>query len=298
MKNNYLYGFSLVVLSGLIWSFGVPMVRYLEDAENYRLPYLFYRGMTIFMVVFIYVIYREKSNFINSLKRLDGLSYFGGLVLSLTMFGWIYSLTTTTVAITMLMLAVAPVLSAFLGYLILGEGLSRVTKINMIIVAVGVFIMVAGSDDTNTILGAIYGFFVALGFAVFTITLRKDPSIPKLLTPGLAGIFGLLLAAILIILNGETFEMPQINIVISVLHGLVVAVGMILYSLGARYLPSGELVLLSLFEVVAGIIWCWLPILGINEVPGVYTISGGVFILSAIVMQGIASRKQQIIPMP
>lgn len=33
MNNNYLLGFSLVVISGIIWSFGAPLVRLLEDAE-------------------------------------------------------------------------------------------------------------------------------------------------------------------------------------------------------------------------------------------------------------------------
>ena len=82
------------------------------------------------------------------------------------------------------------------------------------------------------------------------------------------------------------------------MHGLVVSAGLILFGLGAKYLPSGELVLLTLFEVIAGIFWAWLPIIGINEVPDTNTIIGGVFIFSAIVIQGLSTRKQNIIPMP
>jgi drug/metabolite transporter (DMT)-like permease len=73
---------------------------------------------------------------------------------------------------------------------------------------------------------------------------------------------------------------------------------LILFGLGAKYLPSGELVLLTLFEVIAGIFWAWLPIIGINEVPDTNTIIGGAFIFSAIVIQGLSTRKQNIIPMP
>jgi RarD protein len=298
MKNNYFFGFVLVVTSGLIWSLGAPMIRFIEDAENYRLPFLFYRGITIFLVVIAYVYIREGRDFLNTLKRIDAWSLFGGLVLALAMFGYIYALTTTSVAITLLMLAVSPVLSAFLGYLILGEGLSRTTLVNMIIVAVGVIVMVWDADKSGTLIGATYGFFVALGFAIYTITLRHNPEIPKLLTPALAGFFGLILALILILLTGESFEMPQINMGLSFMHGLVVSVGLILFGLGAKYLPSGELVLLTLFEVIAGIFWAWLPIIGINEVPDTNTIIGGAFIFSAIVIQGLSTRKQNIIPMP
>ena len=298
MKNNYFFGFVLVVVSGLIWSLGAPMIRFLEDAENYRLPFLFYRGLTIFLVVIAYVYIREGRDFLNTLKRIDVWSLFGGLVLALAMFSYIYALTTTSVAVTLLMLALSPILSAFLGYLILGEGLSRTTLVNMIIVAVGVIVMVWNADKSATLIGATYGFFMALGFAIYTITLRHNPEIPKLLTPALAGFFGLILALILILLTGESFEMPQINVGLSFMHGLVVSAGLILFGLGAKYLPSGELVLLTLFEVIAGIFWAWLPIIGINEVPDTNTIIGGAFIFSAIVIQGLSTRKQNIIPMP
>lgn len=298
MKNNYFFGFVLVVTSGLIWSLGAPMIRFLEDAENYRLPFLFYRGITIFLVVIAYVYIREGRDFLNTLKRIDVWSLFGGLVLALAMFGYIYALTTTSVAVTLLMLALSPILSAFLGYLILGEGLSRTTLVNMIIVAFGVIVMVWDADKSGTLIGATYGFFMALGFAIYTITLRHNPEIPKLLTPALAGFFGLILALILILLTGESFEMPQINVGLSFMHGLVVSAGLILFGLGAKYLPSGELVLLTLFEVIAGIFWAWLPIIGINEVPDINTIIGGAFIFSAIVIQGFSTRKKNIIPMP
>jgi len=298
MQNNYFLGFILVVIGGLVWSLGAPLVRLLEDAEHYRLPFLFYRGIILFLVVIAYVLLREGRNFLNSLKRIDIWSVFGGLVLSFTMFGWIYALTTTSVAVSLLMLALAPILTAFLGYLILGEQLSRTTLVNMVIVVVGVIIMVWGSEKSSTQIGAIYGFFVALGFAIYTITIRHNPEVPKLLTPALAGFFSVILVSILLVATGNSFEMPPINIGISLIHGVVIAVGLILFGLGAKYLPSAELVLLTLLEVVAGIFWAWLPIIGINEIPETNTFIGGFFILTAIVLQGIVARKQYIIPMP
>ncbi len=298
MQNNYFLGFVLVVIGGLFCSLGAPLVRFLEDAEHYRLPFIFYRGIILFLVVIAYVFFREGRNFLDSLKRIDIWSVFGGLVLSFTMFGWIYALTTTSVAVSLLMLALAPILAAFLGYLILGEQLSRTTLVNMVIVVVGVIIMVWGSGKSSTLIGAIYGFFVALGFAIYTITIRHNPEVPKLLTPALAGFFSVILVSILLVATGTSFEMPPINIGISLIHGVVIAVGLILFGLGAKYLPSAELVLLTLLEVVAGIFWAWLPIIGINEIPATNTLICGFFILTAITLQGIAARKQHIIPMP
>jgi len=298
MKNNYLLGFFLVVVSGIIWSIGAPLVRFLEDAEIFRLQYLLYRGLIITLVILLFVLIREGKNFLHTFRRIDSWSLTGSLVMSVTFFGWIYALTTTTVAITLLMLAVSPILSAFLGYLLLGERLSRSTLINMLIVLLGITIMVWDTDKSTTMIGVIYGFFVALGFAIYTITIRKNPEVPKLLTPALAGFFCMLWASILIIITGGSFEMPPINIGVSMTHGLVVGLGLILYGLGAKYLPSGELVMLSLLEVVLGIFWAWLPVLGINEVPTRNTLIGGLAIVFAIILQGIYARKKHIIPMP
>ena len=298
MQNNYLLGFFLVVLSGLIWSFGAPLVRLLEDADSYRLQYLLYRGLIITSVILIFILFREGRNFFHAFRRIDSWSLIGSLIMSVTFFGWIYALTTTTVAITLLMLAVSPVLSAFLGYLVLGERLSRSTLLNMLIVAIGITIMVWDTDKSTTILGVIYGFFVALGFSIYTITIRKNPEVPKLLTPALAGFFCMIWASILILVTGSSFEMPSVNIGISMTHGLVVGLGLILYGLGAKYLPSGELVMLSLLEVVLGIFWAWLPALGINEVPTRNTLIGGLAILVAIILQGFYARKKHLIPMP
>ena len=79
--------------------------------------------------------------------------------------------------------------------------------------------------------------------------------------------------------------MPLKNSYLSLLHGLIVATGLILYSLGAKYLPSAELVLLSLMEVVGGILWVSLPIFGINEIPSYTVIFGGIIIIFAVFLQ-------------
>tara|TARA_B100000886_G_scaffold269128_1_gene193203 strand:- start:615 stop:893 length:279 start_codon:yes stop_codon:yes gene_type:complete len=85
--------------------------------------------------------------------------------------------------------------------------------------------------------------------------------------------------------------MPEINSYLSLLHGFLVAAGLILYSLGAKYLPSAELALLSLMEVVGGILWVWLPIFGINEVPSTTVIIGGIIITLAVIYYGYAARQ-------
>jgi len=293
VSNKYLLGFFLVCLSGVVWSFGATLVRLMEDAENYRLPYLFYRGFAVCAIITLYIYLRDRDEFFSNFKRIDRWAVAGATLLMLSMFGFIYALTITTVAITLLMLALAPLFSAIFGFLLLSERLSRTTIVNMFVVIFGVVVMVWNVDSTSTIIGALYGMFTAFCFAMYTITIRHNPETPKLLTPALSGLMGIVVTGALVLFSDDiSFSIPTINIQLSIFHGMIVGAGLVLFGLGAKYLPAAELVLLSLLEVVVGIFWAWLPIIGINEVPDTNTLVGGLIMLSAITMQGLASRKR------
>jgi drug/metabolite transporter (DMT)-like permease len=96
------------------------------------------------------------------------------------------------------------------------------------------------------------------------------------------------------IFNHQEFYIPLKNIYLSITHGSLVATGLILFSLGSKELLSGELTMLSLLEVVGGIFWAWLPILGINETPSVKTIIGGAIICIAILMNSYRFDKKRL----
>ena len=73
-------------------------------------------------------------------------------------------------------------------------------------------------------------------------------------------------------------------------HGSLVGIGLILFSLGAKYFPAAELNLLSLVEVVGGVVWVYLPIFGINEVPSILTVVGGCIVSGAILLNSLGTR--------
>ena len=74
------------------------------------------------------------------------------------------------------------------------------------------------------------------------------------------------------------------------LHGVIVCLGLILYSIGSRAIPAAELTLLSLTEVIGGIFWVWLPLFGINEIPSSNTIIGGFFLFISITYYSLIMR--------
>ena len=291
-KSNYLYAFTVVFLAGIFWSFGALTVRYMIDGHDYVFQYLFYRGVSISIILIIYLYFREGISFYKNFYKIGISSILGGIFLATAFTGFIFSITMTTAAVTLFMLAAMPFIAAIVGYFILGEVLKRSTLIAMVIAFIGVCVMIINDSISGTALGAIIGFISATGFALYTVTIRWKPETPKFTTVVLAGFFCALFAFFILGFSFEPFTiMPEINSYLSLLHGFLVAAGLILYSLGAKYLPSAELALLSLMEVVGGILWVWLPIFGINEVPSTTVIIGGIIITLAVIYYGYAARQ-------
>ena len=77
------------------------------------------------------------------------------------------------------------------------------------------------------------------------------------------------------------------------LHGTLVCIGLILYSVGSKHLPAAELTLLSLTEVIGGIFWVWLPLFGINEVPSANTIIGGFIIFMSLIYYSLLTKNNR-----
>ena len=294
-QNTYIYAFTVVFFAGIFWSFGALTVRYMVDGHDYVFQYLFYRGISISIILLIYLFITERFSFYKNFFKIGPSSVIGGLFLATAFTGFIFSITMTTAAVTLFMLASMPFIAAIVGYFVLGEVLKRSTLIAMIVAFIGVCIMIINDSITGTALGAIIGFISATGFALYTVTIRWKPETPKFTTVVLAGVFCAIFAFFILDFSVEPFtSMPKINSYLSLLHGFLVASGLILYSLGAKYLPSAELALLSLMEVVGGVLWVWLPIFGINEAPSLTVIIGGIIITVAVVYYGFAARQIDI----
>ena len=298
-SSPYFTAFVLVFLSGLLWSFGVVTVRYMDDAHDYVFQYLFYRGISIACILICYLFIRERFSFYKNFFKIGIPGVLGGLFLSTAFIGFIFSITMTTAAVTLFMLAAMPFIAAIAGYFLLGEVLRRSTLISMLIAFIGVCVMIFNDSISGSALGAVIGFISATGFALYTVTIRWKPETPKFTTVVLAGIFCAIFSFMILGFSFEPFNtMPTINSYLSLLHGAIVATGLILYSLGAKYLPSAELALLSLMEVVGGVLWVWMPIFGINEVPSLTVIIGGIIITIAVLMHGVGARRKRMPIMP
>ena len=273
----------VVLFAGLLWSFGPLVVRYMNQPNLVPWQYLFARGITIFIILNIYLFFEEGKNFYKNYLMIGASGIIGGVGLGIAMIAFIWSITHTSVAITLLCLAAMPFITALLGFLFLKEKISANVWISIIIAAVGIIIMALGKTDEESLLGLLFGLVSAIGFSVFSVSLRWRKETPKFTTVAIAGLFCAIVSTLILISDDSNFLSSSYNEGLFAVHGTLVCLGLILYSIGSKAIPAAELTLLSLTEVIGGIFWVWLPILQINEVPTNDTIIGGFLIFMSII---------------
>ena len=273
----------VVLLAGLIWSFGKIVVRYMNEPNLVPWQYIFARGLTIFLILNLYLFFEEGSNFYKNDFKMGMSGLIGGAGLGIAMVTFMFSITNTSAAVTLLCLAAMPFFTALLGFLFLKEKISLNVWAAIIIASIGIIIMAFGNTGKNSLVGLVFGMTSSIGFSVFSVSLRWRRETPKFTTVALAGLFCVILASIFIISNKSSFLSTSYNGSLFSLHGTLVCIGLILYSIGSKVIPAAELTLLSLTEVIGGIFWVWLPLFGINEIPNTNTIIGGFFIFMSII---------------
>ena len=292
-KNKTNSAILIVLFAGILWSFGALVVRYIEDARSIPWQYLFFRGVTIFVILNIYLFFKEGKSFVNNYKKIDLSVIIGGLGFATAFMGFIWSITHTSAAITLLMLAAMPFMTAILGYIFLKEKVSFTTLIAIIFAAAGIIFMAFSSSQIGTLFGLLAGLLSALGFSIGSVSLRWNKRTPTFTTVSLAGLFCAIISFVMIIINDTNVFTTFRNSSLSALHGTLVCSGLILYSIGSKNLPAADLTLLSLTEVLGGIFWVWLPIFGINEVPTTNTIIGGFIITFAILFYSLNTKRNR-----
>ena len=283
----------IVLIAGLFWSFGPLVIRYVDQPELFPWQYLFARGLIIFIILNFYLYLNEGTRFVKNYLRIGLSGMVGSVGLASAMMSFIWSITHTTAAITLLCLAAMPLITAILGFIFLKEKISINTWISIVIAAIGIYIMAMNDQKIDNTTGLVFGLTSAFGFSIFSISLRWRKETPQFTTVSLAGLICALFSFYIIIQSNSSLFSSSKNEMLFSLHGTLVCIGLILYSIGSKHLPAAELTLLSLTEVIGGIFWVWLPLFGINEVPSTNTIIGGFLIFISLIYYSLLTKNNR-----
>jgi drug/metabolite transporter (DMT)-like permease len=247
---------------------------------------LFYRGAIPFIVVLIGLIFFYKTNLFKALVGIGYPGIFYVLSFSICNITFIISIQNTNVANTLVMIAMAPMISAILGSIFLKEIPDSKTWIAIVITLIAVTYIFYDSIEMGNFYGDLFGLITAFGLACNAVIARfaKDRD----LVP--SAVIGKLCVAIFAFFFVDTFALTgNDKIIIPLMCIMCVAIPFVLVTIAPRFIPAEEVNLFFLLDTIVGPFWVWLII---NEQPSIETIQGGTIIILTIAIHSFLKLKQ------
>ena len=257
----------------------------LSNVESWNL--IFYRGFIPFIVVFIGLLIIKRSKFFYAIieNGWHGVGYICTFIVTNILF--VVSIENTNVANTLIMISLAPMLSALVSFIFLKEFPDRKTWVAITITTLAVIYIFIDSFEKGDVKGNVYGFICALGLAAGAVIIRAGKKNANLIPSAMTAKLIIALIALFFVddlnIEGNDF------LFIPAMCIFCVAIPFVLITLAPRYITAAEVNLFFLLETVLGPFWVWLVI---KEQPRVETIIGGVVIILTIATHSFLALKK------
>ena len=260
----------------------VAVMLITPDSIFIRLSYietwgmLFYRGAIPFVVVLAGLIFFYKNDLFKALINIGYPGIFYIISFSICNITFIISIQNTNVANTLVMIAMAPMLSAILGSIFLKEIPDHKTWIAIIITLISVAYIFHDSIEMGNFYGDLFGIITSFGLACNAVIARYAKN--RDLVP--SAVIGKLCVAIFAFFFVDSFLLIDSDLIIVPLMCIMcVAIPFVLVTIAPRFIPAEEVNLFFLLETIIGPFWVWLVI---KEQPSLETIQGGAVIILTI----------------
>ncbi len=278
-------GLLLVTVATLIWSSGGLIVRVL-DTDPWTTILWRSTFATLFLVV--YIALRERGRTLAVFLQMGRAGLLIAACFAAASIGMVVAISLTTVANTLIILSVSPLMAAAVGWAALGERPSRSSWLAMVAASCGVALMV--SDDTGSH-GAIAGDLIALAIAgalaVGLVTIRRHREVR--MTPATC-LATLLAAAIALPLASPTAASAGDFSLLIFFGAGQLGLGLALFTSGARLAPAAQVALIGLLEPILGPVWVWLFL---GEALSRSALFGAGIVIASLIAHTLHDRRRQ-----
>ena len=264
----------LLAFTGILFITPDSLLIRLSNIDSWNL--IFYRGFIPFLTILVGLLFIYKSSLIK--KILDngwhGVAFILTFAITSTVF--VVSIENTNVANTLVMVALAPMLSAVISLIFLKENPDQKTWVAIIITTLAVIYIFYDAIDSGDFLGNFLGLVCATGLAVNAVIIRSAKKIS--LVP--SAMIGKLIVALFALMFVDQIKLENNDLIIIPLMCVVcIAIPFVCVTLAPRYITAAEVNLFFLLETIFGPFWVWLVI---KEQPSLETIIGGGVIITTI----------------
>ncbi len=278
-----------MIVAATLWSIAGVVTRSLApslQAEG-RFEIAFWRSL--FAAVFVggYLLLARREGW-RPLAAAGWPGLVSGLMWAVMFIAFMLALTLTTVANTLLVMSLGPLMTALLARAVLGAPIVARTWTAIAAATAGIAWMALRSPPESTGGGQLPGMLIALSVplasAINLVTLQKTRARFDLVPAVFIG--GAISASLMLPLAAPFQAAPRDIVLLAMLGFFQLGLPCMLMVIAARRLSAPEVSLLALLEVVLGPLWAWL---GAGEVPAAATVTGGALVLGALVLNEAAA---------
>ena len=291
MPNRQAHRRAVVLMSAAatLWSVAGVVTRQLQAAHGFEVT--FWRSVFAGLFVAVALLVQQRGRAVKSVKAAGRLGLVSGLMWCTMFCCFMIALTLTTVANTLIVMSISPLLTAFLAWLILRQRIAARTWLAIAAAFCGMVWMFAGSlkqIDSRQLLGMTIAMGVPVAASINVIALKKAGHGIDLIPAVLIG--AVFSAMLMLPLMWPSHISRHDLLLLAILGFFQLGFPCMLMVQASKSLSAPEIGLLGLLEVLLGPIWAWL---GAGEVPAQATILGGAIVLSALIINELAALRQQ-----
>ncbi|MCC7273150.1 MAG: DMT family transporter [Alphaproteobacteria bacterium] len=265
---------AMVALAACAFSLNGLVIRQLEGATSWQV--VFYRALGLLIGIGTVFAWRHRDRTWQAVRASGRLAVMAAPLQGIGVCLFIYSMTHTTVANTMMMLSATPLFAAVIGWAVLGEKVGWATAAAIAVTIVGIGLMAVDGLASGALLGNMAALGNAFTFAIFIAFLRRGRGVDMVPAVMLGAACGMLIAFV----AADDLAAPVHDIVLCILWGAVSqTVGMSLMMAGSRVLPAAEISLIAMIEFVLAPTLAWTVT---GELPTPLSATGGAMIFAAM----------------
>jgi drug/metabolite transporter, DME family len=278
-------------MATLGWSLSGLFVRFMPDLTGWQINC--WRGFWMATALLVYMVIRYGDRFPEEFRKLPAVAlWVSAICFAVGTTLYVTSLTLVSTATVSVIGAASPLITGLMSPWVTGERPSVYSWIAAVIALVGMAIISFDGLETGRYLGILTSLGVMMTFATQTLLLRRYRDLdmmPAICVGGLLAFVGNgLLGATTPGQDGwGGFSVDMNSMLLLALMGPVqLAVPLICYARGARYISAMVLSLLAMLDAVLNPLWSWLAV---GEVPETPAVIGGAIIIGAVLMSTIGA---------
>lgn len=278
----------MMVSAATLWSIAGVFTRHLDQAPGFEIT--FWRSLFAALFVGGMLVWQCKSNAFEVVRQVGAIGALSGFFWGVMFSCFMVALTMTTVANTLVVDSIAPLLTVFFAWLFLKQRTPLRTWVAVILATLGIIWMFAGSmaEFGMTHIGGMAVALIVPFAASSNFIILKKAGHATDLVPTV--FLGALFSACWMLPLALPLQASWHDIGILALLGMLqLGLPCMLLVKASRSLTAPEISLLAMLEIILGPIWVWL---GVGEVPSSATLTGGGFVLVALVLNEVAMLHQ------